>query len=119
MGLATILSTIVAYRSLTQSLKPVEMVTSNSGATSHTDLAKQLQPHSNDEIGFLVQTLSRLFNRVGEQDQYVQAIVDHAAECILVVNEEQQIEMFNPAAEQLFGYDGNDIRHRNLSWLLP
>ncbi|MDH5599743.1 MAG: EAL domain-containing protein [Gammaproteobacteria bacterium] len=119
MGLATILSTIIAYRSLTQSLKPVEMVTSSSGATSHADLAKQLQPHSNDEIGFLVQTLGRLFNRVGEQDQYVQAIVEHAAESIIVINEEKQVEVFNPAAEQLFGYKANEICHRDLSWLLP
>lgn len=119
MGSAAILSTLVAYRSLTQSLKPVEMVTSNKGATSHAVLAKQLQPHSNDEIGFLVQTLSRLFHRLNEQDEYVQAIVDHAAECIIVINEEKHIEMFNPAAEQLFGYKGNEIRHRNLSWLLP
>ena len=119
MGLATILSTIVAHRSLTQSLKPVESVTSNSGATSYSDLANQLKPHSNDEIGFLIQTLSRLFNRIGEQDQYVQAIVDHAAECILVINEEQQIEMVNPAAEQLFGFTANEIRHRQYSWLLP
>lgn len=119
MGLTAILSTIVAYRSLTQSLKPVEMVSQNSGASSHADLAKQLQPHSNDEIGFLVQTLSRLFHRLGEQDQYVQAIVDHAAECIIVINEQQHIEMFNPAAEQLFGFSRDEIKHNNLSWLLP
>lgn len=119
MGLTAIISTLVAYRSLTQSLKPVEMVTTNTGASSHADLAKQLQPHSNDEIGFLVQTLSRLFHRLGEQDKYVQAIVEHAAECIIVINEEQKIEMFNPAAEQLFGYSGNEVRHHNLSWLLP
>ena len=119
MGFAAILSTMIAYRSLTQSLKPVEMVAANSGATSHADLAKQLQPHSNDEIGFLVQTLSHLFHRLGEQDKYVQAIVEHAAEGIIVINEDQHIEMFNPAAEQLFGFSGNEILHKNLSWLLP
>lgn len=119
MGLMAIVSTIVAYRSLTQSLKPVEMVTANTGATSHADLARQLQPHSNDEIGFLVQTLSRLFHRLDEQDEYVQAIVEHAAECIIVVNEERHIEMFNPAAEQLFGYSSSEIFHSNLSELLP
>lgn len=119
MGLTAIISTLVAYRSLTQSLKPVETVTANSGASTHADLAKQLQPHSNDEIGFLIQTLSRLFNRLGEQDEYVQAIVDHAAECIIVINQEQNIEMFNPAAEQLFGFEVSEIRHKNLSWLLP
>jgi PAS domain S-box-containing protein len=119
MGFAAILSTMVAYRSLTQSLKPVEMVAANTGATSHQDLAKQLQPHSNDEIGFLVQTLSDLFHRLGDQDKYVQAIVEHAAEGIIVINEEQQIEMFNPAAEQLFAISGHEILHQNLSWLLP
>jgi len=119
MGFTAIISTMVAYRSLTQSLKPVEMVAANTGATSHADLAKQLQPHSNDEIGFLVQTLNRLFHRLGEQDEYVQAIVEHAAECIIVINEEQHIEMFNPAAEHLFGFRENEIRHRDLSWLLP
>ncbi|MCK4865400.1 MAG: EAL domain-containing protein [Gammaproteobacteria bacterium] len=119
MGFTAVLSTVVAYRSLTQSLKPVESVTTNTGATSHADLARQLQPHSNDEIGFLVQTLSRLFHRLGDQDEYVQAIVEHAAECIIVINEEKNIEMFNPAAEQLFGYTDNEIRHHDLSWLLP
>ena len=119
MGFIAILSTVVAYRSLSQSLKPVESVTTNIGATSHADLARQLQPHSNDEIGFLVQTLSRLFHRLGDQDEYVQAIVEHAAECIIVINEEKNIEMYNPAAEQLFGYTDNEIHHRDLSWLLP
>ena len=119
MGLTAVISTMVAYRSLNQSLKPVEMVTANTGATSHADLAKQLQPQSNDEIGFLVQTLNRLFYRLGEQDKYVQAIVEHAAEAMIVINEAQDIEMFNPAAEQLFGYSSHEIGHRNLSWLLP
>ena len=119
MGLTAVATTMVAYRSLTQSLKPVEMVTSNTGATSHADLAKQLKPQSNDEIGFLVQTLNRLFHRLGEQDEYVQAIVEHAAEAMIVINEAQDIEMFNPAAEQLFGYSAYEIGHRNLSWLLP
>ena len=119
MGLTAVISTMVAYRSLTQSLKPVEMVTANTGATTHADLAKQLQPQSNDEIGFLVQTLNRLFYRLGEQDEYVQAIVEHAAEAMIVINEDQNIEMFNPAAEHLFGYSSHEIGHHNLSWLLP
>ena len=119
MGLIAVISTLVAYRSLTESLKPVEMVTSQNGASSHSDLAKQLQPHSNDEIGFLVQTLSRLFHRLGEQDKYVEAIVEYAAEGIIVINEDKKIEMFNPAAEELFGYKSSEIRYQKLSNLLP
>lgn len=119
MGLIAVISTLVAYRSLTQSLKPVEMVTTQNGASSHSDLAKHLQPHSNDEIGFLIQTLSRLFHRLGEQDKYVEAIVEYAAEGIIVINEDKKIEMFNPAAEELFGYKSSEIRYQKLSRLFP
>lgn len=119
MGLAIIVATLVSYRSLAQSLKPVDIINRSTGAISHSDLSEKLQPQSNDEIGFLIQTLSRLFNRISEQDKYVQAIVDHAAESIIVINEQQKIEMVNPAAENLFGFSANEIRHQNLSWLLP
>lgn len=119
MGFSAIIITLMAYRSLVQSLKPVQNVLNQTGATRHSDLVKILQPHSNDEIGFLVQTLRRLFQRLDEQDEYVTAIVDHAAEGIIVVNEQGDIEMFNPAAEKLFGYTAHEIQHRNLNWLLP
>lgn len=119
MGLIAFITTFIAIRSLNQSLMPVQDVIKGSGASNYADLSRRLRPRSMDEIGYLIQTLGRLFHRLGEQESHVRAIVDNAAEGIIVVNEENEIETFNSAAENLFGYKSQEIRGRPLSWLLP
>ena len=119
MGLIAFTVTFLAIRSLGQSLEPVQEVISSSGASNYLDLSRRMRPRSIDEIGYLIQTLGRVFHRLGEQESHMHAIVDNAAEGIIVVNQEGEIETFNPAAERLFGYTSHDIRGRSLSWLLP
>ncbi|MBI3560909.1 MAG: EAL domain-containing protein [Gammaproteobacteria bacterium] len=111
--------TTVAIRSLHQALLPVQQVIHGSGASSYLQLAQQLRPHSLDEIGYLVQMLGRLFRRLVDQESHVSAIVDHAAEGIIVVDAQHQIDLFNPAAEKLFGFSAQEIRAKPLRWLLP
>ncbi|HID50190.1 MAG TPA: PAS domain S-box protein, partial [Chromatiales bacterium] len=119
MGLIAFVITAIAIRSLSHSLAPVAEVISGSGASDYLDLSQRLRPRSIDEIGYLVQTLGRLFSRLGEQESHLRAIIDHAAEGIIVANENGVIETFNAAAEELFGYGAQEIRGRSLSWLLP
>ena len=111
--------TLLMIRGLKQSLAPVHELVANSGASNYLDLARRLRPRSVDEIGSLVQTLGRLFSRLSDQESHMHAIVDHAAEAILVLNREGLIETFNPAAEELFGYHGHEVHGRPLSMLLP
>jgi diguanylate cyclase (GGDEF)-like protein/PAS domain S-box-containing protein len=119
MGMVAFVITTIAIRSLSHSLAPVTEVISGSGASNYADLSRRLRPRSIDEIGYLIQTLGRLFSRLGEQDSHMRAIVDNAAEGIIVANENSEIETFNTAAENLFGYGAQEIRGRSLSWLLP
>lgn len=119
LAVTSIVITALAIRSLHQSLLPVQRVIHGSGASTNQQLAQQLRPHSLDEIGYLVQMLGRLFNRLVEQESHVSAIVDHAAEGIVVLDAGQNIDIFNPAAEKLFGYSAQEIRGKPLSWLLP
>ena len=49
----------------------------------------------------------------------MRAVVDTAAEGIIVTTEDGSIDTFNPAAERLFGFLAAEIRGRPLSWLLP
>jgi diguanylate cyclase (GGDEF)-like protein/PAS domain S-box-containing protein len=119
MGLIAFTVTFLAIRSLSQSLAPVQEVISSSGASNYLDLSRRMRPRSIDEIGYLIQTLGKVFHRLGEQESHMHAIVDNAAEGIIVVNHIGEIETFNPAAERLFGYSVHDIRGRSLSWLLP
>ncbi|MDZ7661371.1 EAL domain-containing protein [Thiohalophilus sp.] len=119
LGLFAFTLTILSIRSLKQSLQPVQDLISGSGATNYDDMARRLRPRSTDETGYIIQMLGRLFRRLGDQESHVHAIVDHAAEGIIVINDQHAIETFNPAAEKLFGFNSQEIRGKSLDWLLP
>ena len=119
LGLFAFGLTILSIRSLRQSLQPVQELITGSGATNYEDMVRRLRPRSTDETGYIIQMLGRLFRRLGDQESHMHAIVDHAAEGIIVVNDQHEIETFNPAAEKLFGFSSQEIRGKSLDWLLP
>jgi len=118
LGLLTATISLLAIRTTHQALQPFHDLFSRSGASTHEELA-QLRPASIDEIGHLTQTLGKVFQRLGDQETHMRAIVDTAAEGIIVVDEAGLIDTFNPAAERLFGYLAQEIRGRHLASLLP
>ncbi|HEB58226.1 MAG TPA: EAL domain-containing protein [Gammaproteobacteria bacterium] len=119
LGALGVTVTLLAARSMSQGLAPLDAVSSTSGASSHSDLVQRLRPRSHDEFGFLMQTLARLFRRLGEQDATVHAIVDNAAEGIVVVDAEGAIQLANPAAARLFDTTPQELHGRPLAGLLP
>jgi diguanylate cyclase (GGDEF)-like protein/PAS domain S-box-containing protein len=112
------LITLFSVRSVAQALEPMQGLIMRNGASLHAELAR-LQPQSTDEIGIMTQTLSKLFRRLGEQESHMRAVVETAAEGIIVVNSKGLVDTFNPAAEKLFGYLAAEIRQRPLKVLLP
>jgi diguanylate cyclase (GGDEF)-like protein/PAS domain S-box-containing protein len=118
LGLLTALTSLLSSRSMQQALRPFEQLFSRSGASTHHELAN-LRAASTDEIGHLTQTLGKVFQRLGDQETHMRAIVDTAAEGIIVVDERGLIDTFNPAAERLFGYLALEIRGHHLAALLP
>ena len=110
--------TLFSVRSVAQALEPMQDLIRRSGASLHAELAR-LQPQSTDEIGLMTQTLSKLFRRLGEQESHMRAVVETAAEGIIVVSEKGLVDTFNPAAEKLFGYLAAEIRQQPLKALLP
>ena len=119
ISLVAFVITAVAIHSLHQSLHPVRRAINKGGASSYRHLANRLRPYSSDEIGYLTRMLGNQFERLAEQESHVSAIVDHAAEGIIVLDENLNIDVFNPAAEKLFGYQCQEIRGKPLRWLLP
>lgn len=118
LALLTATVTWLSIKSMAQSLRPVQEVLTRSGASTHADLAL-LKPQSTDEIGYLTQTLGKLFRRLGDQESTMRAVVDNAAEGIIVIDERGAIDTFNSAAERLFGFLASEIRGKPLVWLLP
>jgi len=112
------LFTLFSVRSVTQSLQPIHALIARSGASRHTELGR-LRPQSTDEIGFVTQILGKLFRQLGEQESHMRAVVETAAEGIIVVDRKGRVRTFNPAAEKLFGYTAAEIRQHALQPLLP
>lgn len=120
LGIAAFLTTSFFLAGFNQALSPVKHITSaNHGATNHERLAERLTPRSTDEMGLLVQMLGKLFKRLGDQEAHVHAIVEHAAEGIIILNRYCKIETVNPAAENLFGFSIDEIRGKDFTWLVP
>ncbi len=54
-----------------------------------------------------------------ESEARVRAIVETAAEGIIVIGEQGMIDRFNPAAERMFGYTEAEVAGKNISMLMP
>ena len=54
-----------------------------------------------------------------ESDNILSAIIEHAVEGILTINEQGIIETFNPAACRLFGYSPEEVIGESVSILMP
>jgi diguanylate cyclase (GGDEF)-like protein/PAS domain S-box-containing protein len=62
--------------------------------------------------------MSELYEQLRRREATVRAIVDHAAEAILTVEDDGVIATFNPAAEQMYGWAEAEIMGRQLSVLV-
>jgi PAS domain S-box-containing protein len=60
-----------------------------------------------------------LANEYHTNELYLQAILDHALDAIITTNEQGEIEIFNPAAEKIFGYQAWEVRGHKVSLLMP
>ncbi|MCC6140804.1 MAG: PAS domain S-box protein [Nitrospira sp.] len=62
------------------------------------------------------QTAERALTR---HTAWMRAILDHAADGIITIDESGIVTSFNPAAERIFGYAASDIIQANISRLMP
>jgi len=54
-----------------------------------------------------------------EADNKLQAILENAVEGMIVIDQRGRIDMANPAALRLFGYEENEVLAKNVSILMP
>ncbi|TDO99452.1 putative bifunctional diguanylate cyclase/phosphodiesterase [Marinomonas balearica] len=108
--------------------RPVEQLTkalSNIQGTDHLMLPKSFnKDHEFDELGRLKKVfsglwerLSKALNDVERSNLHSKAMINHAADAILVLNESGQITLSNAAAENLTGLTSYELTRTKMSSL--
>ncbi|RFC36197.1 MAG: PAS domain S-box-containing protein [Candidatus Nitrotoga sp. SPKER] len=104
--------------------RPLEDVVKIARGVATGNLTQQIEVRSTNEIGQLMKALKeihdnlvKVIGQIRDSEARTRAVLDNVDEGIIAINEGGMIEIFNPAAEQIFGYKGNEIIGKNASLL--
>lgn len=67
----------------------------------------------------MVTNLKQVKEELEKSQSQLQAIIHNALDGIIMINEHGEIQGFNPAAEQIFGYSRQDILGKDVKLLMP
>lgn len=67
----------------------------------------------------MVTNLKRIRGELEKSQNQLKAIIQHAMDGIITVNEAAEIQGFNPAAEKIFGYSQKEVIGKNVTILMP
>ena len=56
--------------------------------------------------------------RIREQEARLRAVIHAALDGVMIIGADGTVELFNPAAEKIFGYDADDVIGRNVGMLI-
>lgn len=70
-----------------------------------------------DEVGIVIQN-ARLFQRLIEEKRWLEAVIRHSADGILIVDQEQRILDFNPALEKMAGWRAEEVQGKPFQGVL-
>ncbi|WP_448548654.1 response regulator [Thalassotalea fusca] len=114
-------------------IKPLADMTSAIHGYEKEGIFKPLPVNYVDEIGVLARSFSRLLFRVHNQSQQektstqeakdasakLQAVLDSIADAVVNIDNEGKILSFNKAAQNIFGYQEQEVVGRDIAMLMP
>jgi PAS domain S-box-containing protein len=125
LGVAAALVAWGFSRLLTRPLNRIIRATEAIAASGLGTESTPLPVHAHDEIGVLARSFDNMREQLKKRREALyetiarmKAILDTAAEGIVIFDDHGQIESFNQAAEQLFGYKAQEINGQKIDTLL-
>jgi len=100
------------YRPLTQVVQAIKAETLGEKQTALPE-AKAVETRA------LIESFAEMRKRVHNRQRRLEAILDNAAEAIIILDQRGIIESFNTAAEALFAYSVKEIIGKNIKILVP
>lgn len=106
--------------------RPLENVVKIARGVAAGNFMQEIEVRSKDEIGQLMQALKEMRDslvdtiaQVRESEAYTSALLSNLIDGVVSIDEQGVIKTFNPAAEGIFDYAGNDVIGQNINLLLP
>ena len=75
--------------------------------------------HALSEVQARTAELRSALTRSEASEARMRAVVDHALDSIITIDEHGIVQTFNPAAERTFGYAAGEVVGRNVNMLMP
>lgn len=104
--------------------QPLEDVVRIARGVAAGNLTQKIEVRSTNEIGQLMKALKeihddlvKIIGQVRDSEARTRTLLENVDEGIIAINEDGVIEIFNPAAEHIFGYKKNEIMGKNASLL--
>jgi len=105
------------YRSVINTITALNRVTERMSRGDENQALEAIP--GSDEMADIVTSFHRIADQLVQTGKYMSAVVDYAAEGIITIDSNGIIQTFNPAAEQMFGYQSDTIIGKNILQLIP
>jgi PAS domain S-box-containing protein len=126
IAVAIVLAALISIVLSDAIFRPLTRVVDIARAVAAGNLTQEIETHSRDEIGHLMQALKEMRDslvdticQVRDNEARTSALLRTMIDGVVSIDEQRVIKTFNPAAEQIFGYQGHEIIGQNASLLFP
>lgn len=130
IALGVVLSFLGISKDITQ---PVLGIATVADEVSKGNLDARVSYSSSDEVGELAKTFNQMISDLKEQRRQLASgqerlretearagmVLKEIIESVVVIDQHGIIQLFNPAAEELFGYTAEEAVGRNVNMLMP
>ena len=121
---ALVLAALISITLSNAIFRPLENVVKIARGVAAGNFTQEIEVRSKDEIGQLMQALKEMRDslvdtiaQVRESEAHTSALLSNLIDGVASIDEQGVIKTFNPAAERIFDYAGNEIIGQNVNLL--
>ncbi|KFE34198.1 sensor histidine kinase [Thioclava atlantica] len=118
-ALVVALAVVAAFILITIIMRPLNILRAEVKRATKGETALNLPVQWKNELGQLAKAFQLLVDKHVQAESRLRLILDNVGEGILSIDTSGKIVTFNPACEEIFGYEAEEVIGQNVSMLMP